>query len=233
MNKLAIMQPYIFPYIGYWQLINAVNTFVILDDVNFIKKGWINRNRILLNGKLHLFTIPLKKASQNKLIKEIELAAGGKTKQEFLKTINLAYNKAPYFKNVFPLIEEIILNKETSLSEYVFYSLKKITQYIGINTNFILSSEIEKDNNFKGQDKIIDICKKLEAKEYINLPGGVELYDKKIFETQGVELKFIKTGYIEYQQFNNDFISNLSVIDIMMFKSKKQLIEIVNNFCLE
>lgn len=211
---LAIMQPYFFPYIGYWQLISAVDTFVIFDDVNFIKKGYINRNSILANEKAQLFTLELIGASQNKLINEIEV---GNNSQKLLKTIEIAYKKAPYFSDVFPMIEDILNNKEKNLSKFIGHSLEQISNYLKLHTKFIYSSDIKKENSLKAQDKIIDICKKLEATDYINAIGGQELYDKAKFKEQNINLNFLKTELTEYKQFKNDFIPYLSIIDILMF----------------
>lgn len=217
---LAIMQPYFFPYIGYWQLINAVDTFVIYDDVNFIKQGYINRNSILSNGKSQQFTLELIGASSNKLIKEIEI---GNNANKILKTIKQSYIKAPLFENVIILLEEILTNKEKNLAKYIGYSLEKISQYLEINTNFVYSNNIKKDINLKAQDKIIDICKNLNARKYINTIGGQELYNKEIFKENGIELNFLKIELVEYKQFKNDFIPYLSIIDILMFNNKDEI----------
>ena len=213
---LAIMQPYLFPYIGYWQLINSIDTFVIFDDVNFIKKGYINRNSILVDGKAQQFTLELINASQNKLINEIEV---GNNSKKLLKTIEMAYKKAPYFLDIFPIIEAILNNKEKNLAKFIGYSLEEISNYLKINIKFIYSSDIGKENSLKAQDKIIDICKKLEARVYINSIGGQELYNKEKFKEENIKLNFLKIQFIEYKQFKNDFISHLSVIDILMFNS--------------
>ncbi|WP_418184864.1 WbqC family protein [Aliarcobacter vitoriensis] len=213
---LAIMQPYLFPYIGYWQLINAVDTFVIYDDVNYINKGYINRNSILVDGKAQQFTLELINASQNKLINEIEV---GNNSKKLLKTIEMAYKKTPYFFDIFPIIEAILNNKEKNLAKFIGYSLEEISNYLKINIKFIYSSDIGKENSLKAQDKIIDICKKLEARVYINSIGGQELYNKEKFKEENIKLNFLKTQFIEYKQFKNDFISHLSVIDILMFNS--------------
>ena len=226
---LAIMQPYLFPYIGYWQLINAVDTFVIYDDVNYINKGYINRNSILVNGKSQQFTLELIGASQNKLIKEIEI---GNNANKILKTIKQSYIKAPLFENVISLLEEILTNKEKNLAKYIGYSLEIISNYLNINTKFIYSSDIKKDNNLKAQDKILDICKKLEATNYINTIGGQELYNKEIFKENGIELNFLKTELVEYKQFKNDFVPYLSIIDILMFNSKDEIKNMLNRYAL-
>lgn len=234
MKKTAIMQPYIFPYIGYWQLINAVDTFVLLDDVNFIMRGWINRNYLLLNGQSHLFSIPLEKPSQNKLINETKLCFDNKTKETLLKTIALAYKKAPQFYHVYPIIEEIFSNPETDLTKFILNSFEKITQYLDIKTEFLLSSQIEKDNSLKSEERIIEICKKLNTKTYINLPGGKELYHDEKFKNAGMNLTFIQPNQanIVYPQFKNDFIANLSFLDIIMFNDKEKVKKFLEDYSL-
>jgi len=138
--KVAIMQPYLFPYIGYFQLVEAVDYFVILDEVNFIKRGWINRNRILISNKEHTFTLPLQKASQNKLIKELELFKPDSSKEKLLTTIRHAYSKAPEFEGVFPVLEEIILSQENILSPYIANSIRKITNILDIKTLYYMKA---------------------------------------------------------------------------------------------
>jgi hypothetical protein len=227
--KIAIMQPYLFPYIAYWQLIKAVDKFIIYDDINFINKGYINRNNILVNDKSYQFTLEIIGASQNKLINEIQI---GKNSNKILKSIEYNYKKAPYFKNAFPLLEDIFNQKEKNLAKFIGYSLKKISNYFEIDTSFVYSSEIEKNSNLKNQDKIIDICEKLNAKEYINLIGGRELYKKEEFISRNIELSFIDTRPEKYQQFNNKFTTSLSIIDIMMFNNKVKINNMLNNYQL-
>ncbi len=219
------MQPYLFPYIGYWQLINAVDKFVIFDDVNFINKGSINRNKILVQNKTHQFTLELVGASQNKLINQIQI---GNNSNKILKTIELNYKRSPYFKNVFPLIEEIFNQKEKNLAKFIGYSLKKISYYLEIDVGFIYSSDIEKDNNLRNQDKIINICQMLNATHYINPINGKELYDKELFLKKDFELNFIQTKPFKYRQFNSKFISSLSIIDIMMFNNIDNIKSLLN-----
>ena len=230
--RTAIMQPYIFPYIGYFQLINAVDTFVILDDVNFIMRGWINRNNILLNNKTYLFSLPLDKASQNKLINETKSNFTQKDKEKFLKTINLAYKKAPYYNDFYPLIEEIIMFNEDDLTLFLENSLKKICNYLGINTRILVSSKIDKDNSLGGQNRIIEICKKTNTKIYINLPGGKDLYNAQDFRNENMNLKFIKMLDIKYKQFTNEFIPNLSFLDALMFNSKQSITNLLSQYTL-
>ncbi len=225
--SIAIMQPYIFPYIGYWQLINAVDTFVIFDDVNFIKKGYINRNSILVNEKSQQFTLELISSSQNKLINEIEIGNNGK---KILNTIKRTYSKAPYFNKIYSLIEDILNQKEKNLAKFIGYSIEKISKNLGIDTKLIYSSSIKKNTNLKAQDKILDICKKLDATSYINAIGGQELYDKEKFKEQKIKLNFLKTTLIEYKQFKNNFIPFLSIIDVMMFNNVDEIKIMLNTY---
>jgi len=218
--KLGIMQPYFLPYIGYWQLINAVDKYVIYDDVNYIVRGWINRNNILLDKQRHLFTFALSGASRNKLINEITIYE----KQESLIEIFAnAYKKAPFFDNVFPLVKEIIEYNDRNLARFIGNSIMRLANYLGLKTEFIYSSQVKKDSSLKGQKKIINICSILQATEYFNAIGGIELYTKGDFEANNIKLRFLKTQLIEYKQFDNVFVPNLSILDVLMFNSVEEV----------
>ena len=230
--KIGIMQPYFFPYIGYWQLINLVDKYVIFDDVNYIKRGWINRNRILMNGDAVLFNVPLLGVSQNKLINQIEVNNDKKLLMKNLKTIELAYRKAPYFEDVYPLVERILENEASNIADYNAYSIKYISEYLDIKTELVTSSKLSKDNSLKSQNKILEICELLGATEYYNAIGGQELYSKDAFANKKIQLRFLKTNDIRYQQFKNDFVSNLSIIDVMMFNSVSTIKEFLLNYTL-
>lgn len=210
------MQPYFFPYIGYFRLMKAVGTFVIADDLNYIKNGYINKNFILLNKEAFRISLQLQGASQNKLINEIELGANN---DKLIETIRRAYKKAPYFNDVFPLIESILLSKEKNLARFLGSSLIKTSDYLGIIVEILYSSEIDKDNSLKFDERIINICQKLDKKCYINPVGGQDLYCKDVFREQNLRLEFINSKVFEYKQFDNEFIPNLSIIDVMMFNS--------------
>lgn len=230
--KIAIMQPYFIPYIGYWQLINAVDKFVIYDDVNYKKKGWINRNRILTDGRARYFNIPIIDASQNRKINEMELALDSEQAKKRLKTLEYTYKKAPYYQMVYPMFERIITCKEKNLSLFIENSLFIISDYLNIMTEFITSSSIDKDCSLKGQEKILAICKQLGAAEYYNASGGQELYSFNEFKRHGIQLKFIETQDIIYKQFKNKFQTNLSILDVMMFNSKEQVKEMLEAYNL-
>lgn len=220
--RLAIMQPYLFPYIGYFQLMNSVDKFVIYDDVNYINRGWINRNRILSNGKAYMLTVPLIGASQNKLINSIAIMQDPVVVSKLLRSVSESYKKAPYYSYIFPLIEEIFLSKESNLSQFIHFSLLKIKEYLDIPTLIVKSSSIYNNDELKAQNRILDICKKEKATHYINPIGGKEIYNQEIFKNNSVELSFIKTDEIVYSQFKNDFVPGLSILDILMFNSVTQ-----------
>ncbi|WP_088833322.1 WbqC family protein [Paenibacillus tyrfis] len=217
--KIAIMQPYLFPYIGYFQLIHAVSKFVIYDDVAFITRGWINRNYLLINGEKKLFTLHLNGASSNKAINEVVILGN---QEKILKAVILAYSKAPYFKEVIPIIEEILLFPESNLSKYLANSITILSRLLGIQTEVLFSSNLSKDNSLKGQDKIISICESLQATEYINAIGGQSLYNENDFRNHNIELRFLKSQPIVYKQFKNAFIPWLSIIDVLMFNSVEE-----------
>ena len=227
--KVAIMQPYFFPYIGYFQLINAVDEFVIYDDVNFIKQGWITRNTILVNKKRYNLTLRVESASSFKKINEITI---GKNNKKLLKTIEQEYKKAPYFNIVYPIFKEILLSSENNLSKFLILSLRKIADYLQIDTVFRISSEIDKNDELKGQDKVIAICQQLKATNYINAIGGIELYDKISFSRHQIELSFVKTITIQYAQFDDVFTPWLSIIDVIMFNSVDETKLLLNKYDL-
>lgn len=218
--KLAIMQPYFMPYIGYWQLIKAVDIYVVYDDVNYINRGWINRNKILINDKEHLFTVTLKNASQNKLINEIEILDDF---SKIKKQIEFAYKKALYYDNSINLLNRIFNYSNKNLAEFIFNSIKEVCAYLGVKSKLIKSSNLNKNNSLHAEEKILDICRVLNATEYYNAIGGQSLYDKTEFQNNGVDLKFLKPELTPYKQFKNDFVAGLSMIDVLMFNSVDEI----------
>ncbi|MCD6064243.1 MAG: WbqC-like family protein [Flavipsychrobacter sp.] len=223
---IAIMQPYIFPYIGYFQLIYASDVFVFYDDVNYINRGWINRNRILNNGTDQLFTIPCKDLSQNKLINDIDVTDEAKPLQKVIATIQNAYRKAPYYKDVFPLVESTIAGSQgMALSKVAIESVVKVCNYLGLQREFKVSSEAYDNRELKKADRLIDICHKENITKYVNAQGGRELYTKDYFSDNGVELSFLIAKNYSYLQFKEPFIPFLSIIDILMFNSKEDIME--------
>ncbi len=230
--KLGIMQPYFLPYIGYWQLLNAVDRYVIYDDVNFINRGWINRNRILIGGKPAYFNLPVLGASQNKLIKDIQVNHDRRLLNKSLKTIELTYKKAPFFEAVFPLMVLILNCRQESLSDFLQNSIELICQYLEIETGLVVSSALKKNNDLKGEEKILEICSLLKVSEYYNAIGGWKLYSSERFREKGIELKFLKTAPIVYTQFNNEFQPNLSILDVMMFNPVPKIKKMLEQYTL-
>ncbi|OQB29265.1 MAG: WbqC-like protein family protein [Bacteroidetes bacterium ADurb.Bin174] len=231
MMKLAIMQPYIFPYIGYFQMVNAVDKFVFYDDVNYINRGWINRNRILIQGVAKYLTIPLIKASQNKLINEIEIDIQSRDFNKIIKTIEMAYKRAPYFTEVFEIVHEVLEKEYGTIADMAMESVKQCAGYLGLKTKFCKSSEHFSDTKgLEKAERLQAICKRLDADVYINAIGGQELYSKEDFAKQAIDLYFIKSLPMEYKQFKNKFVPWLSIIDVMMFNSKEEINEMLNKY---
>jgi len=218
---LAIMQPYFLPYIGYFQLMNAVDCFVLYDNIKYTKKGWINRNRMLVNGKDEYFSLPLQKDSDYLNVCERKLAetAPDENRKTFRK-IKEVYKKAPQMLHMEWIMEEIFNNKERNLFDFIFHSIKQVNMYLDIQTKIIVSSTIPIDHQLKAEDKVIAICKALNAERYINPIGGQALYNKETFSNQNLELCFLQSEPFEYAQFGNGFVPWLSILDVLMFNDK-------------
>lgn len=227
--RLAIMQPYFLPYIGYFQLIGAVDVFVVYDNIKYTKKGWINRNRMLQNGKDVMFSLPLKSDSDFLDVCDRELAADF-NRDKLLNQFRGAYGRAPYFAQTFPLLEQVIRHEERNLFKFVHHSIVRTCEHLGITTEIRVSSDISINHDLKNQDKVLALCEVVGANTYINAIGGMELYSKDEFLARDVKLKFIKSRPFEYAQFDNEFVPWLSIVDVMMFNSiheiQEQLIQL-------
>ena len=223
-------QPYFFPYIGYWQLMNLSDTYVISDSMQYIKKGYINRNNILVEGKRHLFTLEALGVRTDTLINEVKV---GNNTKKIVKSIFHAYKKAPYFEEIYPWIEHIVLNDEKNLAKYLAYSIEQVAHFLDMDTKFIFLSDLQGETSLTAEDRTIDICKRLHADQYINAIGGRDLYHKENFLEENMKLNFLKTDEIEYKQFDNEFVPNLSIIDVMMFNSKEEIKKMLTQFTLE
>jgi hypothetical protein len=216
MKILAVMQPYLFPYMGYWQLIRAVDRFVIYDDVNYIKGGWVNRNRILINGQPSYITVPLQQSSQNKRICDLSLDSSLVWRNKLVKAIEISYRRAPFFSEFFPVTEQLIRYEESNLAGYLANQLKVLCHLMGIDTEFVLSSRSYGNSDLSAQARVMDICQRESASIYINSPGGKALYDAQSFHAAGVGLRFIAMRPIPYKQRHPGFIPYLSIIDALM-----------------
>lgn len=216
MTRLAIMQPYFFPYLGYWQLMQAVDRFVILDDVNYINRGWINRNRILVNGRATYFTVPLVRASQNRRICDLDVQMEGNWRDKLVRMIDVTYRRAPSFAEVFPVCQRLLGIAERRLGDYLVRQLREMAACLGLATEFVPSSRCYGNEQLAGQERIIDICRREGADSYFNLPGGRALYDAHAFAEQGIGLNFIAPVLAPYAQRAAEFIPGLSIIDVLM-----------------
>lgn len=215
------MQPYFFPYIGYFQLINAVDEFVIYDIIEYSKGGWINRNRILVNNKDAYITLPIKKDSDFLDVRDRYLADTWPVdRKKMLNRIKESYKKAPYFNEVYPLVEKCILYEESNLFKFVFHSICAVKDYLDISTSFVVASSIDIDHSLTSENKVIRICEARNANKYINPIGGINLYSKENFKKKGIDLQFLKTKDINYKQYCHDHIPYLSIIDVLMFNTR-------------
>ncbi|MGV0104110.1 WbqC-like protein [Nostoc sp. DSM 114160] len=231
--KITIMQPYLFPYLGYFQLINIADKFVIHDDVQYIKGGWINRNRILLNREAYLFTLSIKKDSAFLNINQRFFTENfDKERKRLLNIVELSYRKAPYYSNIKKLLDRILSVDEMNISQMITHSLKLICDYLDMDTQVYFSSELNKDNTLKGQERVISINKCLGSDHYINSIGGEKLYSREVFKKNGINLSFIQPRFVEYNQFNNQFVPWLSIIDILMFNDKEKIQKMLDEYDL-
>jgi hypothetical protein len=234
--KVAVMQPYLFPYLGYYQLVNAVDKFVFFDDVNFINKGWINRNQILQQNEACRFTLPLVKASQNRMINEIEIADFVKWRKDFIKQIEFNYKKAPCFAFLCSWLRDFLFSKEYKLiSDLTAGSVQAIAGLLGMSTAFEFSSALNYRNEATqdGQSKILRICEMMGADSYINPKNGTGLYDMQHFKNKNISLNFIQMEDIIYRQFQADkFVPYLSMIDVLMFNDIEEARRLLNKYTL-
>jgi hypothetical protein len=234
MKKIGIMQPYFLPYIGYFQLINYVDEFVIYDNVQFSKKGWIHRNRMLQNGKDEYFSLPLRKDSDFLDINQRFLADSfEEDKIKILNRIINNYRNAPKYESIFPVVENIFNFKSNSLFDFVFNSVTEINYLLGIKTPVLISSSIDINHNLKSSEKVQSIIIEREGTDYINPIGGVSLYSKDVFNNKNIKLSFIKANDIIYKQFQNTFVPNLSILDVLMFNNLEEIQILMNDFIIE
>lgn len=226
--KLGIMQPYFMPYIGYFQLMKAVDKYVVYDDVNYIKGGWANRNHILINGEKEMFTVTLQKASPNKLFNEIVI---GDDFKKLMKTLQMNYSRAINFDQTMVLMERIISFPNKQLAVFIANSFREILSYLSVETEILMSSEIPKDNSLRGKDKIIQICEILGADTYYNAVGGKNLYDQEEFREHGITLNFVDSLPQVYSQLHTrEFVSGLSTIDVLMNNTKDKVNSLLESY---
>jgi len=185
--------------------------------VNFIKNGWINRNRLLFGQDVKYFTIPLSGGSSFAKINQVKVQAEGVWRKKIADSVRFSYGKSPYFPVVFDLFSSVLFAEETSIASFAARSVMAISEYLGLETEFIQSSTCYDNNELKGVDRVIDICRREGATQYLNLPGGKDLYDEDLFRFHGIALEFIDSVATPYPQNSSEFVPNLSIIDVAMF----------------
>ncbi len=232
-RHIAIMQPYFFPYIGYWQLIHAVDMFVVGDNVSYIKHGWINRNRILgEGGEPQFFGIEVSHASCNRLISETKRVVSRKQAEYLCRVLKFYYSKAPHYSEAMEIIKPLLLDEEPDLTQYLFKQLRTVADYLGIKTEFRLLSEVSARWECRSPEIIRRTSEHFEFTNYINPSGaGMGYYDKDAFREMGINLQFLRRDEdIRYKQYSDVFVQDLSIIDLMMFCSRDELHEILNRY---
>lgn len=230
--RIAVMQPYLFPYLGYYQLVESVDRFVFFDDVNFIKKGWIHRNAIAVQQKSYRFTVPLQQISQNKTIRDTLLhpVEYPRWRKKFLTTLSQSYQGSPFFDEAYTLVREVLFTDVDSIAALAAKSITVVANYLRIETDITYSSNLPYKRNSDGQDKILSICQLQGACAYNNPIGGKELYDPKVFMQCNIKLNFLQSADIMYSQPTPSFISNLSIIDMLMRCSVSEIQEFLKQY---
>ncbi len=229
---VAIMQPYVFPYLGYFSLIEASDVFVAYDDVNYIPRGWINRNRLLINGSEFTFTIPVANASQNDLIHEVRLHGYAGFRQKFLKQIRLAYGKATCFDAGFSYVEAVMTPGRETISDVATASIEEVFKLLGSYKRIVRSSECASaSRGMERADRLIAITKAFGSTSYVNATGGTALYDKQYFLERGVKLAFVSPRLREYPQIRaGGFVPGLSIIDVVMNNPRERVVEMIKDY---
>ena len=230
--KVAIMQPYFFPYIGYFQLMAWSDVFVLHDDVQYIKGGWVNRNRILMNGADRTITFPVQKGAHELPINARHYVDDKQARRDICNLVKQAYRKAPHFPEVFPLFEELLESADRNVAHYNGNLARRIAQYLGIACRIVDSSALEKDDSLAGEARVLEICKRLGATDYTNPIGGTSLYHGDAFAQQGITLRFLEAQNMRYPQHGDSWVPFLSIIDVLMFNSVEETRKLLGAYTL-
>ena len=227
--KVAVMQPYLFPYLGYYQLVHCSDVFVLYDDVTFIKRGYINRNNILVNGQASRVTIPVPGASQNKLIKDLEFS---EEISKILKTFKHSYSHAPFFKDIYALIERVLKYPKRDITTICQIGITEVFEHLGISKKIIRSSDLDYNRDLPAADRLMEICDQFGSSDYVNSIGGQKLYSKEYFAEKGKTLSFLQMNDVSYPQNTSHFIPYLSMIDVLMWCDKPSVRELLQQYKL-
>ena len=233
LRTVSMMQPYLFPYLGYFQLIARSDVFVLGDDLQYVKGSWINRNRVLANGQPKLITFPLRKASQFSPINQRWLCDEFEQEaQKLLKTLELSYSRAPHKAEVITLVRQILAHPERNLARFIENSIRRICAYLQIATPIRIGSELGLPARMDKQERVVTIAHKMNAELYINPIGGTALYCPGYFRSNGLVLRFLRMDDLGYPQFNHPFVPSLSIIDVLMFNSRSEAQALLKRFSL-
>ena len=214
---ISIMQPYFFPYIGYFQLMASCDVFVVFDDVQYIQRGWVNRNRILVNGMPQWITLPVAKADHHLPINRRVYLLEDPLTRRVRRRIEGAYRDAPYFEETMKVVDEVFGCRDANVAAFNTHLLLRIADRLGITTPVRLASAVRKCSTLSGQELVVGICASLGASGYINPIGGIGLYQPDRFRQQGLNLRFLQPRATSYSQFGSPHVGSLSIIDVMMF----------------
>jgi len=226
------MQPYFFPYLGYFHLAKEVDVMVFADDYQYVKQSWINRNKILVNGKIQYLTLPLTRASDYLPINQ-RLVSSTFNAQKMLRLIDNSYRNADGFKGHSEYIQDLLMTNSSNLDQYLIRTLESIFQYLRINCRILRTSQLSNLENKSGEEKIFEICNQLGSSNYINAIGGKSLYSAEKFQEHGIDLKFVNSKFEPYEQLNDEFVPGLSIIDLLLnINSNEELINQLSNYHL-
>ncbi|MFN0186053.1 MAG: WbqC family protein [Aquabacterium sp.] len=216
--RLAIMQPYFLPYIGYWQLMHAVDRFILYDDVQYIQRGWVNRNRILVNGHEVMLTVPLQAGSRRGQITSRQLSDETPWRAKLVQTVSEAYRRQPGHAEVMPSLQTWLGDGATGVADYLSHLITGMAGLLGLPCEIVRSSERHASTqDLKGQERILEICRREGAMTYVNPPGGMALYREAAFAAQGCNLRFLVPQQVPYaQRAASAFVPWLSIVDVLM-----------------
>ncbi|MBT8765796.1 WbqC family protein [Metapseudomonas boanensis] len=232
-KTIAMMQPYLFPYLGYFQLIAASDLFVLGDDLQYVKGSWVNRNRILVNGEPKFITFPLKKDCHTLNINQRYLSGDIQGElSRIIRMITLSYSRAPFFSEVLPWLEQVMRFPQINLARYAENAIRETCAYLHITTPILRSSDLHLPPPVDHQDRVIQTMEVLGGNSYINPIGGLGLYSPDYFMSRGIKLNFHRIDEIEYKQLTKPFVANLSIIDLLMFNGVDQIQNMLKRFSL-
>lgn len=221
MNRVAIMQPYFLPYIGYFQLIHKVDQFVIYDDVQFTKKGWINRNSTPVNNGIWKFTVACNSSPESSTIFE-KIISPEFNRGKFIMRIRTEYQKLlSENSEAFELLEKIISFEDSNLFNFIANSIRELTKYLNIpSSRIIVSSDVGDFTRLKSQDKVLAICKEIEASHYLNPISGRHLYSEEVFKNNGLELEFFEPELDVGDNLETNLVFSIMYIIISLPREK-------------